>query len=164
MYKQISQIESCCCPSLKMEISVDGPEITEDERNYISRCLDELHTYLRNSIIKRDPDFLERKQIEEEKLLSCFPEPIYVEETTNEYGGLTPWYLVTTKIGRIKIGWRKRVIQIDWLGSQQTLKADQLFPNENVTKACWMIHAWGYDKAKEYISTILSPSAIETWI
>ena len=88
-------------------------------------------------------------------------ETIYVEEIPNGYCNRycckhLPWFVVTTKVGRITIGWRKRVINIDWEGSAITKKANELFPQEDVTKGDKLIHAWGYEKAKEYIGVLLS--------
>jgi len=31
-----------------------------------------------------------------------------------------------------------------------------LFPNEDVTKESRMIHAWGYEKAKEYVDVLMN--------
>ena len=41
---------------------------------------------------------------------------IRMYELPNGYTGLIdhPWWLVKTSAGLIKIGWRKRVISIDW--------------------------------------------------
>lgn len=62
-----------------------------------------------------------------------------------------PWFEVQTPYGMITLGWRKRVINVDcnWVD----LRA--LFPEENVTMGKDYIHAWGYDKAVEYIKKIV---------
>jgi hypothetical protein len=65
-----------------------------------------------------------------------------------------PWFTVSTDIGEITIGWRKRVINIDW---EKVVKEGdegrllELFASENVTKGGGGIHAWGWDKAVEYL-------------
>jgi hypothetical protein len=65
-----------------------------------------------------------------------------------------PWYLAQVdNITPITIGWRKRVINIDWEESGKDLAG--LFTSEDVTKGSGYIHAWGYDKAAEYLSKIL---------
>ncbi|MCX6745383.1 MAG: hypothetical protein NTX82_07765 [Candidatus Parcubacteria bacterium] len=73
-----------------------------------------------------------------------------------------PWYFVDTSIGRFLIGWRKRVISISWEGLHHYNKFDKvlgtkllkLFTAEDVTKDEIGIHAWGKEKAIEYLSKI----------
>lgn len=77
-----------------------------------------------------------------------------------------PWYhaqvVGVMKEGKVKpipksppitIGWRKRVIHIDWTATGK--KLPDLFPTERVTKEPTYIHAYGYDKAAEYLTKIL---------
>ena len=71
----------------------------------------------------------------------------------HEYYG--PWWLVQTKWGDVKIGWRKRVINIDWSAIEKSVTD---FPTEDVTKGPTFIHAWGYEKAIEYLTKLR-----ETW-
>ncbi len=61
---------------------------------------------------------------------------------------------MTTPKGVITLGWRKRVLEIRWEGSDITQTAEELFPQEEVTKQGRMIHAWSYDKAREYIAVL----------
>lgn len=86
------------------------------------------------------------------------------------YHPVEPWCLARTHLGTIEIGWRKRVIAIDWSdivarrvkGKQypdrdaisQALDAHVLFPGEDVTKDGAHIHAWGNEKAVEYLTKI----------
>jgi hypothetical protein len=62
-----------------------------------------------------------------------------------------PWFEVTTDVGIITIGWRKRVINIEW-GNNNYL---HLFKAEDVTKDEHGIHAWGYERAIEYLGRIV---------
>lgn len=78
----------------------------------------------------------------------------------NEYWGKSqpyyadPWFLAQVNDGpKFKIGWRKRVIKIDWSETHMDLR--HLFPDEDVTKESGFIHAWGYDKAVEYLKKIV---------
>ncbi len=66
-------------------------------------------------------------------------------------GNVAPWFRAVTVFGDITIGWRKRVISVNWFG-----KADgnKLFDSENVTKGIYTIHAWGQQKAVEYLRTL----------
>jgi hypothetical protein len=119
---------------------------------------------LRNELyaqkIKEDPESAIYSKQQRDELLSCFPEHIFVEEIENGYSEDAyysrhlPWFIVTTKLGRIKIGWRKRVIEIDWTDSIIKHTAEELFPDENVTKGDKYIHAWSLEKAKEYIEAL----------
>jgi hypothetical protein len=84
-----------------------------------------------------------------------------VEEIPNGYCNRyccahLPWYIVTTRLGRIKIGWRKSVINIDWAETQGTKTSEELFQSENVTKDTRGIHAWGYEKARAYVGAIIT--------
>jgi hypothetical protein len=86
----------------------------------------------------------------------------------NEYGPdecYGPWWLVQTKYGLIKIGWRKRVINIEWddtpyrAGESKFWDdrpidneyGDYKFTKNNVTQGPTHVHAWGYAKAVEYL-------------
>jgi hypothetical protein len=66
-----------------------------------------------------------------------------------------PWFVVqlSEAKGEITIGWRKRVINIDW--SKASLPdGDTLFADEDVTKGPTMIHAWGKDHAIRYLRSL----------
>lgn len=88
---------------------------------------------------------------------------IFMELNKQRDDGL-PWFLVTTPDGDIKIGYRKRVIHIEWMNNYKPFT--ETFENESVTK-CFQaqevqrfihaqevqrfIHAWTLDKAMEYL-------------
>lgn len=69
-----------------------------------------------------------------------------------------PWFMFHTIDGDIKIGWRKRVISIEWQKNFKDFDFEALFGDEDVTK--WQqgkvrgIHAWGSEKAYEYLSKV----------
>lgn len=65
-----------------------------------------------------------------------------------------PWFLFRTKYGLIKIGWRKRVIDIDW--SDTTLRAKDILPEDDRWVTSWDcgVHAWGYGKCVEYLTVL----------
>lgn len=75
-------------------------------------------------------------------------------ELPNGYDGdeRHPWFQVQTLIGPIIIGWRKRVIHIDW--SKTGKDFSSLFTKEDVTQWPGGIHAWGKEKATEYLRKI----------
>lgn len=106
-----------------------------------------------------------RAKAEREQLIGCFPQPIHVKEIPNGYCSdyccaHLPWFIVTTTVGPIKIGWRKRVINIDWSETEGTLPAEELFKSENTTKSGRSIHAWSVEKAKGYVDAILAGKPI----
>lgn len=68
----------------------------------------------------------------------------------NEYWDLPSaycWWLVKIKEGLIKLGWRKRVIEIDWSDT----KIEKIVTEDQVTKSKTYVHAWSFDKAVEYL-------------
>ena len=70
-----------------------------------------------------------------------------------------PWFLFHTIDGDIIMGWRKRVISIEWQENYKPFDMNELFGTENVTK--WEeggkrgIHAYGMEKAEEYLKKVL---------
>lgn len=142
---------------VKILVALDHP-ITEAERAIIGHQCDELHVKLKKEARRADPKAKEAGDLMVGRLIDCFStNRIYFERVENEYDGdpHRPWLVVTTFCGRIIIGWRSRVIQIDWSGSDVAIPADVLFYDQDVTKGSRMIHAWGYEKAKEYLTKIL---------
>lgn len=95
-------------------------------------------------------------------LLACFPDSIYVEEIPNGYCSdwccaHLPWFIVSTSIGRFKIGWRKRVINIDWTDTLCKKSGEEVLgDDEQVTRLERGTHAYGYAKAKEYIDKVFA--------
>lgn len=66
-----------------------------------------------------------------------------------------PWFITSTPDGDIKIGWRKRVINIEWLDNYKAFT--ETFNSENTTRGFGKygdnryIHAWGTEKSIEYL-------------
>lgn len=161
-------------------------EITDD---YIIQSGDDCVLTLRKYFHKS----CNRKQIDidqENKFKDLFNkagfEDFSMEKTLNEYCSCdhcTSWFNIITKFGIFKIGWRKRVIKIDWeniieiqlkrkcIGHKycpktvgvscvntKEIKTEilSIFAEENTTKNDTFIHAWGYEKAEEYLKKIYS--------
>lgn len=100
--------------------------------------------------------------------------PIFMEEIPNGYWPETdayrlrsPWFIVTTRLGHFKVGWRKRVIVLDW--ERTTLRVpskvewrpeptiptgEELFPGEDVTRWETGIHCYGYEKMTAYLKVL----------
>ena len=62
----------------------------------------------------------------------------------------SPWWLAQTSIGLVRIGWRKRVVEIDWEATG--IKA--VVTEDDVTKGATMVHAWTTAKAVEYLQRL----------
>jgi hypothetical protein len=151
--------------TFKMEINVDAsklPNLDVESIRYAAHdAADLIEQAVMAEVIKNDPQAVQNAADQKADLLGLFPSPIYVEEIPNGYCSqwcckLLSWFIVTTHVGRIKIGWRKRVILIDWSETQKTKTSEELFAAENVTKDKRMIHAWNLTDARRYIGAILA--------
>jgi len=80
-------------------------------------------------------------------------------EIVNQYAGKSypgrtleePWWLVKTECGLIQIGWRKRVINIDW-SDTNVITVGNLITEDSVTKWEHGVHAPNKLKAAEYMT------------
>ncbi len=163
-YKNLSSIEGYWGDTtlgIKIMVGGDLPEgMDQDSINRLTYTfIEKLKDEILAQKIKEDPKSSVIAAAEKKGLIDLFPDHIFVEEIPNGYGNMyylrhLPWFIVTTKLGRIKIGWRKRVIEIDWSDSIIKHDARELFPDENVTKGEKYIHAWSLEKAKEYIEAL----------
>lgn len=132
----------------------------KDIRIATRKAVDLIQSAILLDIKKEDPNTLIETKKNRELLDVFFPEAIFIEEIPNGYYSSSfyehlPWFIVTTKIGRIEIGWRKRVISIDWSDSIALKNGCELFKDEDVTKGDDYIHAWSIEKAEEYINKII---------
>lgn len=59
----------------------------------------------------------------------------------------THWYLAETERGFVLIGWRKRVLNIDWART----KVRGEVTKDDVTKSETIVHAWNYQRALDYL-------------
>lgn len=119
-------------------------------------------------VVADDPNSTVKADKERAELLSLFDNVVFVEQIPNEYCHSWccrhfPWFIVTTKVGRIKIGRRKRVIEIDWSQTVGTKSSDELFSLETVTKGQRYIHAWSLGDARRYIGMIVSTASYGMW-
>lgn len=159
-YKEAAIVESSgIYGSLGIKIMIStNRELNENDTDMLYEKCEEIEKALDLERDKNDPEL--KAEIEEERrdIIALFPNPIFVEEIPNGYSDemINPWFIVITNKGRIKIGWRKSVINIDWSDSIIAEEADDLFPKEDVTKDDKHIHAHGYEKAKEYVDVLLA--------
>lgn len=129
-------------------------------RTVSREAIDKLIETYQLEVYRQDSKFNAEIKQELKELKALFPTLIFVEEIPNGYSqapfySLIPWLRVTTTIGHFVIGWRKRVISIDWSATVNTPTAYDLFADEDVTKGERSIHADNIEKAQQYVSAIL---------
>ncbi len=139
----------------------DLTSLTIDEMRVLRAAVESIESAFTEATNKANPARQLVIAKERGDLVNLFTCPIFVEEIPNGYCSRAcckdkPWLIVTTKFGRIKIGWRKSVISIDWSQSTIVNTAEGLFPDENVTKDGKLIHAWGLASAGRYIKVLES--------
>jgi len=144
---------------IKIMLAVGRP-LTEADKRTCRDAMDTIYAGVMEETIRLRPETAQERTQERAEIVGLFRQPIFVEEISNGYCNSwcckqKPWFVVTTLIGRVKIGWRKRVISIDWEDSIIKESAENLFPTEDVTKYGRLIHAWSYDKAREYLAVLL---------
>jgi len=147
---------------LNLELTKDR-ELTQDEVYFAHTKVQEIMAHIDTNTIKTSVEFIKNTASEREQLLNCFGDhKIYAKEIPSEYGNLEPWFLVTTPKGVIKIGWRKRVINIDWSDSDIKFKTDAEaaiaieIEDLHHTHGRDYVHAYGYAKATKYIQRLLN--------
>lgn len=128
--------------------------------NAVYAATDGITEAIMEAVVSEDLEAQENRRKERTDLLGLFDQPIYAEEIPNGYCSQwcckhLPWFVVTTTVGRFKIGWRKRVISIDWSDTVVARTAEELFPGENVTKHGRLIHSWSLEDAKRYIAAVM---------
>lgn len=172
----LPQIELYSCVGfgdriLSVKITVAGTDLPnfEDEKNKeIMYAAYDAGRGLENAIKSAQycdrPEIIVNRKREKDELLNLFDDKIFVEEIPNGYSpedpyySQFPWFIVTTPVGHFKIGWRKRVIELDWSRTVGTGKSEELFPDETTTKGERYIHAWSLEKARGYICKIIESS------
>ena len=167
--KRVYEIETVGEVSKKFHLRIlmdIGREFTHEDKMAIQDCANKLQESIYEQTCKLSPKLKEEAEKEREEIINCFQgRIIFVEEIPNGYSNsgyskMFPWFKVTTKYGHIKIGWRKRVIEIDWSESALAATSKELFSDEDVTKGDQYIHAWGYEKAKEYLNKLLNDEKV----
>ena len=160
--------------AVKIFVQIDR-ELTDADKKVIWRARETITDQLYRDSLRLDPAEQLAAVRERADILALFPDPIFVETVPNGYCSRyccahKPWFVVTTRAGRIKIGWRKSVIHLEWTDSAVTKKAAEIFPKEEAwpgyetTQYDKVIHAHGYDKAREYIARIIASCDAEQQI
>jgi len=142
-------------------------ELTRNDKELIGKIISELRTGLSFESDRINPKKIKARADWIETAKNIFQRArfdlVYIEEIPNEYWETPndPWLIVTTQFGHFKVGWRKRVIVIDWSRTVLETWAAKIFPDENVTMEGKKIHAWGYDKMESYLIQIRNAIAVQ---
>lgn len=132
-------------------------ETTDEERSMVNSFINEYYALQQKMDFRYSQHYRPYADSIRERILNSFPMDCGWQEIPNEYTQIGyPWYLVATNRGIIKVGWRKRVIELNWEGSFIEQSAVGLFPNEDVTRSGRLIHTWSYEKLLEYVQILLA--------
>lgn len=156
---------------VKIFVKIDR-EIGDAESFDIRMLMNPIIDVLEKETLRIDPKTTVSAANERAEIEALFDSPIFVEEIPNEYCSqvccsFKPWFIVTTNIGRIKIGWRKSVIHLEWTDTLVRQTAEGLFSNEEVYPGCAVtrydkvIHCHGYAKAKYCINVLQSHAIVK---
>lgn len=132
----------------------DEPKKEEISRficNLISDAHDKLIAFL--SYQEAKEQWVEELKFFQSLLPNCEHKELPNGYTRGEYA--EPWYYFYTNRGPLTIGWRKRVINLSWSDFPEPKSAHELFPNEDVTKGDFYIHAHSHEKLKEYVTKVM---------
>lgn len=147
---------------LKIFVKMSAREVDDEDSYDAGEAIGDLERALMTRTAKLDPNgpsTRERYRREIEKIYEdAGVTAIYMEPLPNGYCSLPcclnkPWFRVTSKIGHVVIGWRKSVISIDWKDTQ-VKKSGESLSSDNVTRWESGIHAYGVEKATEYIRAL----------
>lgn len=144
---------------------IDG--LTTDTRYEVSRLAEQALELICLDKARRDPTMIKTAAERRAKLIGMFSGLTYawVEEIPNGYGLphwytiIDPWFKVYTNRGPITVGWRRRVINIDWSLIDQAADAAVVFPKEHragyPTTGNHYIHAYSYEDGYTYLHAIM---------
>lgn len=146
-----------------LKIIVDQDRTLDDE-DY-AMCaphIREIERLLQARTYKLDPIEQAHAAEERTKLLEAFPEAVYVQPVRNQYHGdspygqMRPWFEVTTKRGIFLVGWRKRVINLDWSKTDIMSTGSEVFPEHTATIGDTYLHSSSYTYLKECVDKLMA--------
>lgn len=74
----------------------------------------------------------------------------YLPDTYGELNRANPWFEVSTPMGVVTIGWRKRVIEITW----KHIPVNEIITQDDTDKGHRYVHAWSYGAAVTYLANL----------
>ena len=144
------------------------PEVEKVARKYGS----DIVTAVEEAKARLDPETEIVAKCVQAWLLACFADagltPVFSESVPNEYWPdardrlRSPWLLVTTRLGHVKIGWRKSVIQIDWSRTVVEANGRELFPETKNTVGDRHVHAWSLPEAAEMLRRLAQAAGLRS--
>lgn len=162
MKEKLFGIQSYGKYNFEMDIMVDaGRQLDDADRNSCRKLAEAIRDIIEGRTIELDPEMQAASRLQRQDILECFPNSVYWIPVENGYHGNTaygrmfPWYRITTNRGIFTVGWRKNVINLDWSETNIKSSSDELFADEYGTKGYSYIHAYSYQKLKEYVSTLM---------
>jgi hypothetical protein len=135
---------------------VTDDRIIEDGDEGFFNCWKYFHIACRESEVTERTE----KQFREILREAGYPSEIVLLPTPNEYGSASyrgPWFTFCYRGEEIRIGWRKRVIEIDWsrVSSPQVRALIALdFANVDSTHTDTVVHAYEPKVASSYLADI----------
>lgn len=156
---------------LRRNVRDRGAPLTEEVQSRIFAACAKIVNEVQEEWARTDPGVMDRAKSELASFQDLFKEagltPVLVEPIANDYWPQVgkyaalrfahPWAIVTSEVGRVKIGNRTRVLSIDWSDSIVKADAPTLFPKHESSKGRafehW-IHAWSRDEATEILKTL----------
>jgi len=161
-YAELSSIEQFTNPGLGVKIWVAiRRKLLPEDALAASRCAEQIMEGLQRNTAENDPELQKEHVRLLEEYASLFKQrPIFIKEIPNKYwnnwyGVHRPWAIITTSSGHFEVGWRKRVLSIDWSQTLIEETAEAMFPDEPVTKDGRLIHAHTVEDARRYITRIM---------
>lgn len=143
---------------VRIEVSAKHP-LSDSEKNEICSSAYRIANELQKGAERNDPEVVQALACERQQILGCFPAGCCYEIVPNEYSmdSSRPWLKVHTTRGPFIVGWRKRVIELKWSGTVAYKNIPfGLFDGEDVTKSEAIIHAWSYDKLRDYVNRLMT--------
>lgn len=148
---------------IKVFVKMTDRALDKEDHRSASRVADLLKREIETNSAKLDPKGPAQREAYRTEIEDIYRKAevpaIYMEVIPNGYCSQPcclnrPWFKVTSWIGHVVIGWRKRVISIDWQQSTVKKTGEELFPNEDVTRTKTGIHAWGHEAAIKYLKVL----------
>ena len=149
-----------------IEINILTDATLEEMRSlWLGRGVNQIQKEVSEYFVKLSQELIQKKLERRRKFEGAFEKSglpaVYIEEILNEYWAetdvleraLSPWFICTTKIGHFKVGWRKRVIVLDWSKTDVKTEGRMIFPDYAGTVGDNYIHT-NWDTLPEHIATI----------